>query len=103
MRPALFVLLGMVACASPAWADWRSLKSEHFLVIGDATDRDLRDVALRLEQFREVISRRTPTALRDDTPPVVVLVFRSVRAFEPFMPRANGRIVPVAGFFQPGQ
>ena len=97
-------VLGVLILASPAWADWRSLKSDHFLVIGDATDRDLRDVALRLEQFRDVIRRRSPSALRDDnSPPVVVLVFRSQRSFEPLMPKSNGRTVQVAGYFQAGQ
>ena len=104
MRRAFLGLLSVLAWASPAWADWRSLKSDHFLVIGDATDRDLRDVALRLEQFRDVVGRLRPGALREDsTPPVVVLVFRNVRSFEPFMPKSNGRTVLVGGFFQPGQ
>jgi tetratricopeptide (TPR) repeat protein len=105
MRRALLVFLGILACASPARADWRSLTSDHFLVIGDATDRDLRDVALRLEQFREVVGRLLPGAvLRDEnSPPVVVLVFRSLASFEPFMPRVNGRAQRVAGFFQPGE
>ena len=69
MHHAVVVLLGILACAAPASANWRSLKSNHFLVIGDASERDLRDVALRLEQFREVVSRRVPAALRDDSPP----------------------------------
>lgn len=104
MRRAVLGVLGVLILASPAWADWRSLKSDHFLVIGDATDRDLRDVALRLEQFRDVIGRRSPSVLRDDdSPPVVVLVFRSRRSFEPLMPKSNGRTVQSAGYFQAGQ
>src|SRR5262245_26050587 len=97
-------VLGVLILPSPAWADWRSLKSDHFLVIGDATDRDLRDVALRLEQFRDVIGRVNADALRaDNAPPVVVLVFRNRRSFEPFMPKSNGRTVQSAGYFQAGQ
>ena len=104
MSRALLGLLIILAWAPPAWADWRSLKSDHFLLVGDATDRDLRDVALRLEQFRDVVGRLRPGVLRDDnTPPVVVLVFRSLSSFAPLMPKSNGRTVQVAGFFQPGQ
>ena len=35
--------------------------------------------------------------------PVVVLIFRDARTYEPFMPRNNGRVVRVGGFFQSGQ
>ena len=33
----------------------------------------------------------------------VILVFKDRNAFKPFMPVANGGVVPVGGFFQPGE
>ena len=80
-------------------ADWISLRSEHFQLHGNATERELRDVALRLEQFREVVTKLNPDSLRDSAPPVVTVIFRDDRSFRPFMPRANGRVVPSAGVF----
>ena len=80
-------------------ADWISLRSEHFQLYGNATERELRDVALRLEQFREVVTKLNADSLRDNAPPVVTLIFRDDRSFRPFMPRANGRVVPSSGVF----
>ncbi len=84
-------------------ADWISLRSEHFQLHGNAGERDLRVVALRLEQFREAITRIHPNSLGDNDPPVVALIFRDNRSFRPFMPRVNGRVNPVTGVFLPGQ
>ena len=93
----------MFTCVESASADWRSLRSDHFQVIGNANDGDLRTVALRLEQFRAVMRQLNPGLVREDSaPPVMVLVFKDKASYEPFMPRANGRVVPVAGFF-PGR
>jgi tetratricopeptide (TPR) repeat protein len=87
-----------------AAADWVSLTSPHFRVIGNTGERDVRSVALKLEQFRDVIRQLNAAALREDNaPPVTVLVFKDRASYEPFMPRSNGRVIPVGGFFQPGQ
>jgi tetratricopeptide (TPR) repeat protein len=86
----------------PAVAEWRSLRSEHFHLIGDVSPRQLRDVALRFEQFREVVTELLPAVLRTGGAPVVVIVFPDARSYRPFMPLANGRTVPVDGFFVDG-
>ncbi|MGB7219371.1 MAG: tetratricopeptide repeat protein [Vicinamibacterales bacterium] len=101
----LLPLVAVLALVLPraAAADWLSLRSDHFQVVGNAGEGELRNVALKLEQFRDVIGQLNPAALREGAPPVVVLVFRDKRSYEPFMPLANGRIIPVSGFFQPGQ
>ena len=94
----------MLTCAEGAAAEWLSLRSDNFQVIGNANAGDLRTVALRLEQFRAVMRQLNPGLVREDSaPPVIVLVFKDKAAYEPFMPRANGRVVPVAGFFQGGR
>jgi len=100
----LLVLAALLLTPGAAAADWLSLRSDHFLVIGNASGGQLRDVALRLEQFREVVGQLNPAGLREEgAPPVVVLVFRDARSYGPFMPRGNGRVVRVGGFFQSGQ
>ena len=95
-----FGLTALLLLAIPLQAaDWISLRSEHFQLYGNASERELRDVALRLEQFREVVTKLNANSLRDDAPPVVTLIFRDDRSFRPFMPRANGRVVPASGVF----
>ncbi len=86
-----------------ASAQWLSVRSEHFQVIGEAGEHDLRNVALKFEQFRDVISQLNPAMLgKSSAPPVVIVVFKDRNAFKPFMPVVDGNVVPVGGFFQPG-
>ena len=95
-------LAALVILAIPlSAADWISLRSEHFQVHGNVTERELRDVALRLEQFREAISKLHPDSVPANAAPVIALIFRDDRSLRPFMPRANGRVVPVMGLFTP--
>jgi tetratricopeptide (TPR) repeat protein len=104
-RLAALVSLLLLVAPTAATADWLSLRSNHFQVIGNESEGQLRTVALKLEQFREVVVRQlNPALLRDESaPPVVVIVFRDDKSYEPFMPLANGKVVRVAGLFQPGE
>lgn len=102
------LLLTAAACvliaASARAAEWTSLRTEHFLLLGDASPRGIRDVALRFEQFRGAVTSTFPP-LADDRPgpPVVVIVFRDQRAYEPCQPRFNGKAVKVGGYFLPSR
>ena len=101
VRRFLLTATACVVLAAPARAaDWTSLRTEHFLLLGDASPREIRDVALRFEQFRAAVSNAFPR-LADDKPgpPVVVIVFRDQRAYEPYQPRFNGKAVKVGGYF----
>src|SRR5262245_29428643 len=87
-----------------AGADWLTLQTPHFNVIGDASQRDLREVALRLEQFREVLGRALPRFVDDEnSPPVVVFVFKNDKSYDAFKPRFNGKKVEVGGYFVGGR
>ena len=102
------LLLTAAACvliaASARAAEWTSLRTEHFLLLGDASPREIRDVALRFEQFRGAVTSAFPP-LADDRPgpPVVVIIFRDQRAYEPYQPRFNGKAVKVGGYFLPSR
>ena len=102
MHRALVAALALLAGAAPAAAEWRVLRTDHFRVLGDVPAARLRDVALRFEQFREVMTQLMPAAVRAGSAPVVVIVFPDERAYRPFMPIAAGRPVPVAGYFVDG-
>ena len=45
--------VGAAGGAAPPQKNWSSIRSKNFYVIGDASDRNLRSVAARMEQFRE--------------------------------------------------
>ena len=102
MGRALLVTAMLLSVPVQAHAEWRELRTDHFRVIGDVTPARLRDVALRFEQFRDVVTELLPAAARVASAPVVVIVFPDARAYRPFMPVANGRTVPVDGFFVDG-
>ena len=92
----------VLIAASHATAEWRAVRTDHFQVVGDVSAGRLREVALRFEQFREVVTQLLPAALRAGSAPVVVIVFPDARSYRPFMPVANGRTIPVDGFFVDG-
>ena len=77
---------------------WVSVRTKNFFMLGNASEKDIRKVGLKLEQFREVFTRLFP-GIKFKTPvPTTVVVFKSDSSFAPFKPGAN-----LAGFFQPGQ
>ncbi|HSL53208.1 MAG TPA: tetratricopeptide repeat protein [Pyrinomonadaceae bacterium] len=76
---------------------WVSVRTKNFSLIGNASEKDIRKVGLRLEQFREVFTRLFPK-MRFNTPvPTTVVVFKSDSSYAPFKPTSN-----TAGYFQPG-
>ena len=85
-----------------ATAEWRSLRTEHFHIIGDVSARQLRDAGLRFEQFRDIVTRLDGPVKQDGGEPPTILVFRDRKSFEPFMPRIDNRQVEAAGMFVEG-
>ncbi|HEV8430929.1 MAG TPA: DUF1570 domain-containing protein [Pyrinomonadaceae bacterium] len=76
---------------------WVSVRTKNFFMLGNASEKDIRKVGLKLEQFREVFTRLFPK-LKFNTPvPMTVIVFKSDSSYAPFKPRPN-----IAGYFQPG-
>jgi len=103
-RPLVLAALLALFLPSPVSAQWLSLRSDHFQLVGNVGEGDLRNVALRFEQFRDVIGVLNPALLDGSSAqPVVILVFKDKSSYTPFMPVENGAIVPVGGFFQSGQ
>ncbi len=82
------------------WAkdNWVSVRSKNFFLIGNANEKEIRQVATRLEQFREVFSRLFSGANFTSPVPTTVIVFKNDKSYAPFKPNPN-----LAGYFQPGQ
>lgn len=91
----------LLAASSPAPVSakdtWTSVRSKNFLLVGNANEKDIRQVGVRLEQFREVFSRLFPTMNVNSPVPTTVIVFKNDESYRPFKPNAN-----TAGYFQPG-
>ena len=101
----LAALLVFFALVSPVVAKdkWLKINSKHFTLIGNASERDIRTVGTKLEQFRSVFSQLFPRVNVESPVPITVIVFKNKSSYVPFMPGYNGKINEVAGYFQSGQ
>ncbi len=91
--------VGAEVAAAPKWT---RVISTHFVVVGDASERDVRQVAIRLERFRETVSVILPKASVASPLPTVVIVFDNERSFRPYKPLYQGKPKDVSGYFQGG-
>ena len=92
-------LLVVVCHYSPVAAKdkWVSVQTKNFFLVGNTSEKEIRQVAVRLEQFREAFSILLP-GVRINTPvPTTVVVFKSQDSYAPFRPQPN-----ISGYFQPG-
>ena len=103
MKPFKLILATLVClllCAPlssvSAKDNWTSVRSKNFYLVGNASEKDIRKVASRLEQFREVLTRLLRIKF-DSAVPINVVVFKSRDAYRPFAPKGT------AGFFQAGE
>jgi len=93
------VIAVLLADGVSAESQWIRLRSDHFTFVGDASERDIRDVALHLEQFREMMSRVLPQSAISSTVPTVVFVFQNDSSLSPYKQTFGGKPVALAGFF----
>lgn len=89
--------LGSSVAAKEAWV---SVRSQHFTLIGNAGEGEIRKAGARLEQFRAAISPLFDEPKRKFTPPVTVVVFKDDVSYAPFKPLYQGRPAELSGYFQ---
>jgi tetratricopeptide (TPR) repeat protein len=104
---ALFVAVWPRFAARPGSAArdvWLKAQSARFTLIGDASEKEIRDVGMRLEQFREAFSQISSQifspSVSDSSVPITVVVFKNDSAYRPFKPLHQGKPADVAGHFQ---
>lgn len=102
-------LLCLVCCfsltAASAKDEWVKVRSKNFELVGNASEKDVRGVAAKLEQFRETF-RQIFTRVNVNSPvPIKVVVFKSDKSFRDYKPVSDEgkRADWVAGFFQSGE
>lgn len=89
------LLAGAVVPAS-AKDNWTSVRSKNFFLIGNGSEKEIRQVAARLEQFRDVFTRLFANAKFNSPVPTTVVVFKSDSSYRPF------KIGNAIGYFQSG-
>jgi tetratricopeptide (TPR) repeat protein len=101
----LFALMCLLAAprASSAKDTWTSVRTQNFFLVGNASEKEIRQVATRLEQFRDVFTRLFSQANFTSPVPTTVVVFKSDGSYKPFKPVVDGKVEDVAGYFQSGE
>lgn len=79
---------------------WISVRSQNFFLVGNASERDMRQIAASLEQFRDVFQHLLGRDYFDPSVPVTIIVFRDNSAYRPFKPLSLEHPEDVAGYFQ---
>jgi tetratricopeptide (TPR) repeat protein len=96
------LLLLAPVCAS-AKENWMSVRSQNFTLIGNTSEGDLKKLAIKLEQFRHVLSQLFPSAKIATPIPTTIILFKDQRSFDPFKPKYQGKTAKqVAGYFRSG-
>lgn len=84
---------------------WISIESKNFRLVGNAPEKDLRQTAARLEQFRCVFAALFADLNFASPIPTTVFVFKDKASFQPFQPLNDDGTARdfVSGYFVPGK
>src|SRR4051812_41046530 len=104
LSAAAAILIAFFVVTAQAKDEWIQVRSKNFLLVGNASEKDIRHVATRLEQFRETFRSLFTKSNLSSPIATNVIVFKSNASYRPFKPkRADGKADDlVAGYFQPG-
>jgi len=75
---------------------WISVRTKNFNLVGNANEKEIRKVAFKLEQFREVFTKLLPRMKYNTPVPTTVVVFKNKSSYGPFGPPGS------SGYFQSG-
>jgi tetratricopeptide (TPR) repeat protein len=101
---AAIVLTSVASGVPRLWAAdrWVSIQSQHFLLVGNASEARMTSIARDLEQFRAAIVMLMPGISDRLTVGTTVVVFKDDAAFRPYKPQYRGQPANVSGYFQSG-
>jgi tetratricopeptide (TPR) repeat protein len=105
----LLILTIFIFATSHAFAatkdEWVRVKSKNFNMIGNAGEKDIRRVAAKLEQFREVFRQILPKMKFTSPVPTSVIVFKDHNSFTPYKPVSDNNLPNdwVEGYFLKGE
>ena len=98
-------MLAAATVAAQSQAEWHSLTTKNFTVIGNASAPDIGAEVARLENFRTIFSRLYPSLKLGDVKPTTIVLFKDPAAFGAVLPkRGDGRLDDgVTGYFLEGE
>lgn len=101
----LAAFLALFQTSIQAKDEWIKVNSKNFNVVGNASEKDVRKVVTRLEQFRETFRLLFSQVKLDAPISTNVIVFKSASSYKPYKPkRADGKPdTGIAGYFQSGE
>jgi tetratricopeptide (TPR) repeat protein len=97
----LVIVAGLPLAASAATETWVQVKSPHFVVLTDSSEKQARHVAAQFERMRAVFHAAFPKAQVDSGAPILVIAVKDkkgMQALEPEAYLAKGQI-ELAGLF----
>jgi tetratricopeptide (TPR) repeat protein len=91
--------------AKPAFAadKWLTIHSKNFLLVGNASEAEIRRTGKTLEEFRSAVAMVFPKMDQTSPVPTTILVFKNDESFKPFKPLYQGEPSNALAFFQPGE
>ena len=81
---------------------WCGVRSPHYLLVGDTTESELREVAIRFEQFRNAFAQLFPASGLSSSVPTTVVVFKDYASYNNFRPLYQGKPADFISYFQSG-
>src|SRR5688572_23612619 len=99
---AILVVTALGTTSIEAADKWLSVRSKNFLLVGNASESQLRRIGRNLEEFRTAFVTLFPWTGKEATVGTTVIVFKNDDSFRPFKPLYEGKTVNVAGYFQAG-
>ncbi|HYP00186.1 MAG TPA: tetratricopeptide repeat protein, partial [Pyrinomonadaceae bacterium] len=90
------------ASSATAKEEWAGVRSPHYLLVGDTSESELREVAIRFEQFRNAFSQLFPASGLASSVPTTVVVFKDYDSYKDFRPLYQGRPTEFISYFQSG-
>lgn len=98
-----FCLLSLVSTeAATAKESWVGVRSPNYLLVGDVSESELREIAVRFEQFRNAFSQLFPASGLGSSVPTTVVVFKDFDSYRDFRPHYQGRPTEFISYFQSG-
>jgi len=102
-RTVSILALFLFTVTTRAADKWAAVQSKNFLLVGNATENQIRDVAENLELFRTAYGKFFDLRETSATVGTTVIVFKSDASFRPYKPTYQGKPANIAGYFQGGQ
>ncbi|MGI9107396.1 MAG: tetratricopeptide repeat protein [Pyrinomonadaceae bacterium] len=97
-----FCLLAATSAAAAAEETWLKVTSPHYLFVGDTGEGDMREVALKFEQFRHAFLQLFPAFGLSSPVPTTVIVFKDDKPYKQFRPLSQGKPAEFISYYQSG-